>query len=241
MSEIMPFNFEGQNVRVIVDLDGEPWWVAADVCAVLGLANVTEALSRLDRADISTTEVRSGGQNRQMKIVNESGLWDLVLDSRKSEARRLRKWVTSEVLPALRKTGSYTLVPQSFAEALELAAAQARELEAASAHIAELEPAAEQFHKWQVSEDAVHVVEWAKTIHLTQKEAFEALREMGVLFKQQHEGAAFNVPKRGFEKYFDLVDEYLPAARRWVKVPLIKPEGQVVLAEMLIEHGWISG
>lgn len=130
MTEIVPFNFDGAQVRVIVDFDGCPWWVAADVCSALGLLDVSDAVGRVDEADRGSAPIRSGGQLRQMKIVNESGLWDLVLDSRKPEARRFRKWVTSEVLPSIRQTGSYTLVPQSFAEALELAAAQQREIEA---------------------------------------------------------------------------------------------------------------
>lgn len=132
-------------------------------------------------------------------------------------------------------------IPRSFAEALELAAVQQREIERAQAKVAELEPQAEQYRKWQISPDTVHVVEWAKTIGLTQREAYEALRELGVLFKQQHEGVAFNVPKRGYEQYFDMVDEWLPGPRRWVKVSKITAEGQVVLAELLLEKGWIAG
>lgn len=117
MTEIVPFNFDGSQVRVIVDLEGNPWWVAADVCAVLDLTDVSRAVSRLDDADARTTRVRSGGQLRQMNIIKESGLYDLVLDSRKPEARRFRRWITSEVLPSIRRTGSYVVVPQSFAEA----------------------------------------------------------------------------------------------------------------------------
>jgi phage antirepressor YoqD-like protein len=131
-------------------------------------------------------------------------------------------------------------VPQTFAEALELAARQQREIEGAKAQIAELAPAAEQYHRWQFSGDTVYIVEWAKSIGLTQQEAFNALRELGVLFKQQHESVAFNVPKRGWERYFQLVDEFLPGPRRWTKVPKITAEGQVVLAELLLEHGWIE-
>lgn len=129
MSEIVPFNFDGAQVRVFVDLDNNPWWVAADVCAVLGLSKVDAAVSRLDPADTGRTGIRSGGQLRQMSIINESGLYDLILDSRKPEARQFRRWITSEVLPSIRHTGSYTVVPRSFAEALELAAAQQREIE----------------------------------------------------------------------------------------------------------------
>jgi anti-repressor protein len=130
MSEIVPFNFDGNQVRVIVDLEGNPWWVAADVCAVLGIANVGDAVARLDPLDVGTADAQTmRGQIRPMKIVNESGLYDLVLDSRKPEARKFRRWITSEVLPTIRRTGSFTVVPQSFADALELAAAQQREIE----------------------------------------------------------------------------------------------------------------
>lgn len=138
-------------------------------------------------------------------------------------------------------------VPGSFADALELAAKQQRALEAAAAKVAELEPQAEKFQQWQTSEDTVYVVEWAKTIGLTQQEAFAALRECGVLFKQTHEGddhylrATFNMPKRGFEKYFVIIDEWLPGPRRFAKVPKLTAEGQVVLAELLLEKGWIAG
>jgi prophage antirepressor-like protein len=96
--QIVPFNFDEHQVRVIVGLDGRPWWVAADVCAVLGIASASDAVTRLDGADVGTTDIRSGVQNRQMKVVNESGLYDLVLDSRKPAARRFRRWITSEVI-----------------------------------------------------------------------------------------------------------------------------------------------
>ena len=93
--------------------DGEPWFVAPDVCRVLGLGNVTESLRPLDEADLSTVEVRSendgGGvvQNRTVNIVNESGLYQLIFTSRKPEAKAFKRWVTREVLPAIRKTGRY--------------------------------------------------------------------------------------------------------------------------------------
>ena len=241
-SELVPFNFDGYQVRVIVDLEGNPWWVAGDVCAALGIGNARMATQRLDADDVSTADVvdSAGRRNPNTNIVNESGLWDLVLDSRKPEARRFRKWVTSEVLPSIRKTGSYSVVPKSFAEALELAAKQQREIEAVLSRVAELEPAAEQFHRWQLSGDTVYVVEWAKSIGLTQPKAYEALRECGVLFKQQHDGVAFNVPKRAYEQYFVMVDDFLPGPGRWTKVPKITAEGQVVLAELLIERGWLA-
>jgi len=102
---VVPFEYGDVEVRTIV-VDGEPWFVAADVCAVLGIANSRDALTRLDEADIRQTDVRSGGQNRQVKIVNESGLCDLIIRSDKPQAKPFRRWVTSEGLPSIRKTGS---------------------------------------------------------------------------------------------------------------------------------------
>lgn len=245
MTEIVPFAFDDHQVRVIVDLEGNPWWVAADVCAALEIANVSDAVARLDEADVGGTDIRTGGQHRWVRIVNESGLYDLVLDSRKPAAKRFRRWITSKVIPSIRQTGSYgtpatPAIPQTYADALRAYAAEVEARELAQAQIAELEPAAAQFRKWQISEDTVYVVEWAKSIGLTQKEAFEALRKLDVLFKQVHPGGAFNVPKREWEQYFNLVDEWLPGPKKWTKVPKITAEGQVVLAELLLEYGWIA-
>lgn len=111
-AEIIPFDFEEQAVRVVMR-DGEPWFVAADICRVLDLGNPTETLRRLDddeRDNLSSSEVN--GRGRPMNIISESGLYALIFTSRKPEAKRFRKWVTSEVLPSLRKFGRYEL-PQS--------------------------------------------------------------------------------------------------------------------------------
>lgn len=240
----MPFDYGEQRIRTVVDLDGEPWFVAADVCAVLGLEQVSRAMTRLDEDQHTSTQITGpNGRTVTVNIVSEPGLYDLIIRSDKPEARPFRRWVTSEVLPSIRRTGSYGVarqLPQTYAEALRAYADEVEARELADAKVAELEPAAEQYHRWQTSPDTVYVVEWAKTIGLTQAEAFKALRECEVLFRQQHEGAAFNVPKRAYERYFVLVDEYLPGPARWTKVPKITAEGQIVLAELLLDHGWIA-
>ncbi|MBU2788657.1 hypothetical protein HFQ13_10685 [Acidithiobacillus sp. VAN18-1] len=116
MQEIIPFEYEGRNVRVITDDAGEPWWVAADVCKVLGLDNPTKALLRLDDdeksqvIDPATLNNIQGAQiNNLLNIINEYGLYSLILTSRKPEAKAFKRWVTHEVLPTLRKTGSYSM------------------------------------------------------------------------------------------------------------------------------------
>lgn len=104
---IIPFDFEGTEVRVI-DRDGEPWWLHAEVCAVLEIANTGNASARLDEDEKATIQIAdSGNLNADRTIINESGLWSLVLTSRKPAAKRFKKWITSEVIPSIRKTGGY--------------------------------------------------------------------------------------------------------------------------------------
>lgn len=101
--------FENPNlgkVRV-VEWNGEPWFVAVDVCRVLGLDDTGRAVSRLDDDELTRIKIGSGGQMREAYAVNESGLYALVLGSRKPEAKAFKRWVTHEVLPAIRRTGRY--------------------------------------------------------------------------------------------------------------------------------------
>ncbi len=104
-SAVVTFNFVAQAVRVIV-IDDEPWFVASDVCAALDCN--TEQTRRLDDDEKGLHTVQTPGGNQQVTIINESGLYSLILTSRKPEAKKFKKWVTSEVLPAIRKTGRYT-------------------------------------------------------------------------------------------------------------------------------------
>lgn len=104
MNDIQVFDFEDNAVRV-VDIDGEPWFVAADVCRVLEIQNPTDAVKNLDDDEQSRYCLGSGGSDRI--IINESGLYNLIFRSRKPEAKKFRKWVTAEVLPSIRKTGMY--------------------------------------------------------------------------------------------------------------------------------------
>ena len=106
MCQIQPFFFNAHEVRGLL-LNGEPWFVAKDVCDVLGLSNSREAVSGLDEDELVSEILTSGGQRREMNCISESGLYALVFKSRKPEARAFRKWVTAEVLPALRRRGSY--------------------------------------------------------------------------------------------------------------------------------------
>lgn len=101
------FSFKDQDVRV-VEVDGEPWWVAKDVCDVLGIQNARDAISVLDEDERNTVGISDGLRgNPNMNIISESGLYTLILRSNKAEARPFRRWVTHEVLPSLRRNGFY--------------------------------------------------------------------------------------------------------------------------------------
>lgn len=102
------FNFKENEVRTIPN-NNEIHFVAKDICKCLDLENVSKALSSLDEDELTLLKVSSGGQMREMNVLNESGLYNLIFKSRKKEAKEFKRWVTSEVLPTLRKTGTFSL------------------------------------------------------------------------------------------------------------------------------------
>ena len=110
MNEPTVFNFKGNNVRTTT-IDKEPWFVAAEVCKALEISNPRMAVTRLDDDEVTSVSFSDGGLQRKINIVSESGLYALVIRSNKPEAREFRKWVTGEVLPAIRKTGTYSCDP----------------------------------------------------------------------------------------------------------------------------------
>lgn len=105
MGEIKKFSFEGMAEVRVVKIDGEPWFVAADVCGAVGIGNPTMALRRLDQDERTLSQIE--GSHRPTNLVSESGLYSLILRSDKPEAKRFKRWVTHEVLPTIRKTGGY--------------------------------------------------------------------------------------------------------------------------------------
>jgi prophage antirepressor-like protein len=109
-TDIVPFAFEGTEVRTLM-VDGEAWFVAVDVLTVLGLDST--AKRRLDDDEMGVASIHTLGGTQSVSTVNEAGLFSLILGSRKLEARAFKRWVTHDVLPAIRKTGSYTTVQKS--------------------------------------------------------------------------------------------------------------------------------
>lgn len=112
MNQLQVFNFVGNEIRVVAK-DGQPWWVAKDVCDVLEIKNSRDALGRLDEDEKGVASTDTLGGTQQVQVVNESGLYSLVLSSRKPEAKQFKRWITHEVIPAIRKTGTYSIASLS--------------------------------------------------------------------------------------------------------------------------------
>lgn len=108
MNDLKVFDFEQKSVRVVMK-GSEPWWVAKDVADILEFRDAANAIRLLDEDEKGTQKVSTPGGEQEMSVINESGLYTLIMRSNKPEAKRFRKWVTSEVLPALRKTGRYSV------------------------------------------------------------------------------------------------------------------------------------
>ncbi|HGZ9991010.1 TPA: BRO family protein [Staphylococcus aureus] len=119
MQELQTFNFEELSVRTL-EVDGKPYFIGKDVADILGYANGRDALSKhVDAEDKLTSQIATAGQNRNVTIINESGLYSLIFSSKLENAKRFKRWVTSEVLPTLRKTGAYQ-IPSDPMQALRL-------------------------------------------------------------------------------------------------------------------------
>jgi anti-repressor protein len=148
----------GQTVRTIL-VDGEPWFVAADVCKILDIGRTHDAVRGLDDDEKGTDTIRTPGGGQQVSVVSEAGLWSLMLRSRKGEAKAFRRWITHEVIPAIYRTGSYsTRGNESFPlesigrrELAQMILAEADRADTAEAKAAEMEPLAE---AWSVLADA---------------------------------------------------------------------------------------
>jgi prophage antirepressor-like protein len=109
MNELKVFSFKNNNVRSVI-IDDEPWFVGKDVAEVLGYSNPRDALSRhVEEDDKADVVIHDGSQNRNVTGINESGLYALILSSKLSQAKEFKRWVTSEVLPSIRRTGTFGL------------------------------------------------------------------------------------------------------------------------------------
>lgn len=180
MNDLSLFRYEGQQVRTVT-IDGEPHFAAIDVCAVLEVSNPSQALTRLD--DDESTLISNEG--RKMNMVTESGLYSLVLGSRKPEAKAFKRWITREVIPSIRKTGSFGAQPaltgpELMAKALIQADGIMKQQTLA---LAAAQPAIDYTKRFVSNEDAVVVSDFAAQYGMTSPAMFNLLKEAKIIYR----------------------------------------------------------
>lgn len=205
MKDLQIFNFRGLDVRTVL-IDGEPYFVGKDVADVLGYKKPENAVANhVDEEDKTTTLIQGTGSNYKSKtvIVNESGLYSLILSSKLPTAKKFKHWVTSEVLPAIRKHGAYMTDEKAFdvvnnksglADLLQQAAEQLKQKDI---QIAELKPKALFADSVATSDSTILVGELAKIlrgngIEIGQNRLFDWLRTNGYLISKK--GSSYNLP-----------------------------------------------
>lgn len=201
-SEIQSYNFNGAALRTLTDENGEPWFVAKDVCDILEISNPSDALKRLDDDERSRFNL---GRQGETNIVNEAGLYVLVLGSRKPEAHEFKRWVTHEVLPQIRRTGGYipttdvdddmTILAKAVMIGQRTMEAQKQRIAEQQTRIAELQPKASAWDNFVDIDDALSVRDSAKLLSnlgrtVGQTELFEWFDRHDWIFRENKHWSA---------------------------------------------------
>jgi len=181
------FPLTNQETR-IVDLDGNPWWVLNDVCEIIGITNVGNASDRLDDDEKNTIRLTDGTPgNPNRTIINEPGLYSLILRSDKPEAKAFRRWVTHEVIPQIRKTGAYNAAtfdldnPDHVMAALVAQNRKALELQA---EVNAMKPKVEAMKRLEGADGSLCVTDAAKALNVKPKVLFSHLQAAKWIYKR---------------------------------------------------------
>ena len=188
---LTPFGYDDQPVRVLT-VDGEPWFVLADLCKVLGLTQPNKVALRLADDMKGRNLIPTPGGAQEMTIVSEPGMYEVVIRSDKPEAATFRRWITAEVLPSIRKTGAYSATPeltddQIIAQALQLTTARVEKL---TARLAVVEPKAAAFDRWLSSNVHYGVAEVSQALHdlgadTGRNRLFAYMQDQGWIYRDQ--------------------------------------------------------
>lgn len=198
MANIQVFEYQNNKVRT-VDVDGEAWFVLKDVCEVLHLGTTAKVAERLDDDEKGMNQIHTPGGTQNVTVVNESGLYHVILRSDKPEAAPFRRWVTNDVLPAIRKTGSYNAPQLTRSQLLATALIAAHEeLEEKDKQIETMKPKALFADAVSASSQSILVGEMAKLlsqngIQMGQNRLFSWMRENGYLIKDRKR-TDYNMP-----------------------------------------------
>lgn len=235
---VMPFFFDGAQVRV-VSREGEPWFVLADVCRVLEIANARDAAGRLDEDEKGVVTTDTPGGPQQTTIINESGLYSLILTSRKPEAKRFKKWVTGTVLPTIRKTGGYMeAAPDETPEALALRAMRVLQdtIERQKSKLAETMPKAEALDRIAKADGSLTLSEAAKTLQMAPKRLITWMRMNGWIFQRAGRNVAYQ-PRiaQGYLEHKVATIERDDGTEKVVEQVRVTPRGLAHLSKVLGE------
>lgn len=190
MNDLQVFNFNEHEVRTVL-INNEPYFVGKDVAEVLGYAKPTDAVRKhVDEEDRGISKMGTPSGIQEMTVINESGLYSLVLSSKLPSAKAFKRWVTSEVIPSIRKTGGYT-VPKTYAEALRAYADTVEKNEHLQLEnkmqnqlIKEMKPKADYYDDILKNKGLVTITQIAKDYGMSGKAFNEKLHELGIQYKQ---------------------------------------------------------
>ena len=196
-NEIQVWNYESSEIRT-VQINGEPWFVLSDVCKVLELSSPHKVAERLDGDEKGRNQIPTLGGVQEMAVVNESGLYALIFGSKLDSAQRFKHWVTSEVLPAIRRTGGYQMQAPQGKELLALAVLEAQKtIEEQNKAIEQMKSKVIFANAVETSHTSILIGDLAKLlkqngVDIGQKRLFDWMRKKGYLIKRK--GSDWNMP-----------------------------------------------
>lgn len=234
------FNFEQNEVRTVL-VNEEPYFVGKDVAEILGYSKPRNAIStHVDEEDKQDAPIQGDlGGKQKMTIINESGLYSLILKSKLPNAKKFKRWVTSEVLPTIRKTGSYTNVPQSFAQALRLAADLEEKSQLLEQQIAEYEPKISYLDMILSSTDTVATSQIAADYGMSAIALNKLLNELGIQHKVSGQWILYR--KHMNQGYTKSRTSEIPKADGGVKVVMNTKwtqKGRIFIYNLLTAEGY---
>lgn len=253
MNQVIPFTYEGTSVRTVTTEDGEPWFVLSDVCSILKLTNPSEVAKRLDEDEINTLRISEGIGNPNKNIISEAGLYAVILRSNSPSAKPFRRWVTHEVLPAIRRHGMYATpdtIEKMLAdpdtmitvlEALKAERAKRAELESENAAqkqaLAEVQPKVSYYDLVITSHDAVPVTNIAKQYGMSARKLNAKLHELGVQYRVGGKRNWVLTAKYQGHGYTDTKTHVIDQGNHTVIHTYWTQKGRLFLYDLLKQHG----
>lgn len=243
-TDITTFVFPQSNANVrTLTIDDDPWFVAKDVCDALGLDNVAMATKRLDSDEVNQIELLSADNRlRSHSIINEPGLYSLIIRSDKPNARDFRRWITHEVLPSIRKTGRYDLRAMTPREIAEMIIKESNRADLAEERLAIAAPKVEIYDEWIETGHHVNMKTFAKRIGFRGSAAAlcKVLRDIGVFVQYRVPVGDFqdwaNFPTEPWTEYFTVFNTRIKQGV-YRDTAFILPPGQVLVWKELRRHG----